>query len=138
MRPTRDRLVSRFWGLGSLYCLPLGQGSISLPRPAFLRGLRPVFSPCSQPKSTPLRAMKREECTLTLHPPPEKKGWRPLYGKQPRPQASFPSVFHLSLYLLTLFSFFAFVKGLYAVVESTMWSSHSLPEGCGELGWGPR
>lgn len=138
-----ESLVSLFFGgLGSLSCLPLGQESISLPRPVCLQGLRPAFIPCSTAKvDTP---PGHEERGMYSNPPPssfspEEQGWRPLYGKQPRPQASYHSVFHPCLYLLTLCSFFlAFVQGLYAVVEYTMRCSRSVPQGHGELGRGPR
>lgn len=88
----------------------LGQDSISLPRPVCLQGLRPLFIPCSAAKvDTPPR---HEDRGMHPDPPPssfptEEQRWRPLYGKQPRPQALHPSVFHPPLYLLTLLLFFS-------------------------------
>lgn len=118
-------------------CLLLGQQSISQPRPACLQGLRPAFIPHSAAKAdTP---PGHEERGMHSDPPPSSplslqrsRDGGPFMESVQDPRHQIP-VFHPSLYLLTLC---AFVRGLFAAVEYTLWRSHSLPEGHGGLGGG--
>lgn len=107
------------------------------------RGLGLSSFPFLQPKPTPLQGMRREECTPTLHPPllAPSRGARmeaPLWKitKTPGSRSLCFSSFSLPPQPFACF-FLSSVRGLFAVVEYTVRSSRSLPEGCGEPGRSP-